>query len=427
MKNSTYLFFILGLLVAFKACNTPPMRIAVADDYEKYLTASANPPKYVTAAQQNIDFWQDKIKNDQRGAVYLSKIAAHLEGRFRKSGNIGDLSEAALLLEEANATEKGKNVGILHSLSLNAVTRHAFKQAEKYLQQAQKLGASKAVTSLLMTDVQLELGNVSKAKWMLAGFKKRKDFDVLTRRAKLLDHEGNLDEAIKVMEKAWESVQQYQEPDFHTWTLTSLADMYGHSGQVQKAYQAYLQALAIDPEHDYALRGMAWIAYSHDKNPKEAKRILQFIRKRNQSPDLLLKLAEIADYEGDRKEKTRLLKAFKVEVEQPQYGEMYNSYLVNLYAEEWNNIPKAREIAEREIQNRPTAQTYDLLAWTYYCEKNYPKALEIAEKYVKGKSFEPDILLHLGQIYQANGKKAEAEKYFEEAKEAEFELGPKAL
>jgi tetratricopeptide (TPR) repeat protein len=410
------------LVVILGACQSSIQKLALPQEYNQYLQPVSQ-QKFILAYQQEIDFWQQKLNTDSLSSLYLGKVARLWESRFRKSGNIEELRKAQYLLKQANQISQGKEVGILHSLALNAITCHEFREAEQYLIQAFKLGQEKAITSILYSDVQLELGNPKSARDLLNRWRFKNDFDFLIRDAKLLDHEGKLDEAIAVMEKAHKIIQEYQQPDYHTWILTSLADMYGHAGRVEESYQMYLKALEIDPELDYALKGIAWIAYSHDHNPSEAKRILKFISQRNSSPDFLLKLAEIAEYEGNEKEKQAYLRDFKQIVERAEYGDMYNKYLVELHLEEWKNYDKAKQIAEKEVQNRPTAQSYDLLAWVYFKEGQLKKAYQIAKDNVENQSFEPDILYHLGMIFKANGQIQRGNQLLREAKEASFELG----
>jgi tetratricopeptide (TPR) repeat protein len=103
---------------------------------------------------------------------------------------------------------------------------------------------------------------------------------------------------------------------------------------------------------------------------------------------------------------------------------MYNKYLALLEAEELKNAKRAIAIANNEILNRPTPQSYDLLAWAYYQDGKPKKALEIAKTQLENKTFEPESLYHLGIIYQANGERTVAKKYLQEALDSRFELGP---
>ena len=107
----------------------------------------------------------------------------------------------------------------------------------------------------------------------------------------------------------------------------------------------------------------------------------------------------------------------------PKYLGMYNKYIATLEAEELSNPAKAIEIAELEIRNRPTPQSYDLLAWGYYQQGQIEKAVKVAQHYVEGKTFEPEAIYHLGLIYH-NLDEKKSQKFLGEASESSFELGP---
>ena len=68
---------------------------------------------------------------------------------------------------------------------------------------------------------------------------------------------------------------------------------------------------------------------------------------------------------------------------------MYNKYLFSLYTDELQDSQKAMTIALREVNNRPTPESYDLLAFALCKSGKINEARQIAEKFVKGKCFEP--------------------------------------
>ena len=163
--------------------------------------------------------------------------------------------------------------------------------------------------------------------------------------------------------------------------------------------QTYLSALEINPNDDYALKGIAWIALSYDHDSREAKRIINILASRKKMPESHLFLAEIASFEGNENEKLAQLKMFKSSVSHPSYKNMYHKYLAEIEAEDFHNPDATIEIAKAEIDNRPTPQSFDLLAWGLYHQGNYSQALEIATRNVEGQTFEPDAYYHLGMIY----------------------------
>lgn len=276
----------------------------------------------------------------------------------------------------------------------------------------------------MLFDVNLELGDFEAAKSYLETFKDFEDFDYIIRLSKWSDVRGDLDAAIKYMERAKTMAEYTNMPSTKKWVYTNLADYYGHAGKIEAAYKHYLMALEIDPQDAYSKKGIAWIVYSHEKNPKEALRILDYATRTHLSPDYYLLKADIAEYLEDAELQKEQLELYKKAVSNSQYGDMYNKYNALLFAEDINMKNKALEIALTEIENRPTPQSYDLLAWSYFNLGDTKKALTVMEDFVVGKTSEPDVLYHLARIYKVNGKLKKAEELKKELNNSIFELGP---
>jgi tetratricopeptide (TPR) repeat protein len=103
---------------------------------------------------------------------------------------------------------------------------------------------------------------------------------------------------------------------------------------------------------------------------------------------------------------------------------MYNKYNALLYAEIPGETNKSIVIAKKEIENRPTPESYDLLAWAYYNNGDFDKALEIIEKYTIGKSHEPLIVFHNETILKANNKLTKENSNKNDLVVSIYELGP---
>jgi tetratricopeptide (TPR) repeat protein len=319
-------------------------------------------------------------------------------------------------------TKAAGSVEIYHSMATNAITQHKFPLAKDYIEKAIALKDKKAASLMILTDVSLEIGDYATARRTLQQFKNKNSFAYLVREVKLKDHEGDLESAITSMERAYNRIKGNEEQA--QWALSNLADMYGHAGRLEDAYETYLKALEINPKDDYSLKGIAWIALSYDHNTRESKRIINILASRKKMPELHLLLAEVASFEGDEHEKIAQLKMFKSLVSRPAYKNMYYKYLAVIEAEDFNDPGATVEIAKAEIANRPTPQSFDLLAWGLYHQGKYSQALDVASRNVEGQTFEPDAYYHLGMIYLANGDRRKSKQYLEAALKSEFELGP---
>ena len=106
------------------------------------------------------------------------------------------------------------------------------------------------------------------------------------------------------------------------------------------------------------------------------------------------------------------------------YGGMYNKYNALLAADEFNKPLEALEIAQQEAKQRATPQSYDLLAWSYYAKGDLKKALDIIENEVANKTFEPEVLYHMAEIYKSNGMMSQVLKLKADLLMSGYELGP---
>jgi tetratricopeptide (TPR) repeat protein len=404
------------------SCNQKSNTITSQKDYDKYLEIKDN--KSRDFVQGEIDFWKKKFNAAPNQILYLSLLASNYSKLFENTGNVKYLYKAEELLLKSNETYKYSVVGTIRSLARNYISQHRFKEALVLANKALVIGEGKKETQKLLFDVNMELGNYAQAEQNLTAINDGSDFDYLIRVSKWNDHLGDLKTAISLMEKAKEIAVINQNKSLEIWTYSNLGDLNGHVGNIQKSYDYYLKTLELEPNNSYALKGIAWIAFSHERNTAEAKRIIDKISKRHHTPDFYLLKAQIAEYENNMLAKNKNLTAYFQMLDSINYGAMYNKYNALIYADDKSTASKALEIAKIEIAHRPTPDSYDLLAWSYYNLGDNKKALEIAEKYVVGKSFEPKLNYHLATIYKANNKEAKIVPIKEELLNSIYELGP---
>lgn len=417
MKKLIWILPILTLITIL-IFRIPQQKIAAANDYEHYLS-----PKHLKADRQKLNiemaFWENKLASAPNNYVYQKKIASLLARQFKITGEVKALHQSDSLLHLINQRIPNQ-VGVLHSLATNAITQHQFREAEEYLQAALAIGEKQFISTLLLTDVQLERGQRMAAQQNLKQIASAQHFDYLIRAMKYEDEVDNLGGAIQYMEKAAIKAEKAGNTSILNWAYSNLADMYGHAGRINKSYQTYLKALTYNPADLHSLKGIAWIAFSHDRNPTEAKRILMMLKQLHPIPDYDLLLAEIATYEQAPEQANAYEQAFVTQASQPAYGKMYQTYLAELDAQS----KQASAIAKAEVADRPHPVIYDLLAWTEFQNGHTKKAIDLINRHVLEQTGEPIAAYHAGIVFMADGQYQEAKKYLKQAQGAAFELGP---
>lgn len=94
------------------------------------------------------------------------------------------------------------------------------------------------------------------------------------------------------------------------------------------------------------------------------------------------------------------------------------NYVGYTYADKGIRLDEAKELIERALQKEPEdGYIMDSLAWVYYRQGEYVKALQVIRKALEIVPDDPVILEHCGDILQALGRLEEARKAYEKALE----------
>ena len=409
---------ILALLIS--SCQTDNgNQVTNKKDYDKYL--ASNPPK---TSSKYFDLWNGKIKPDSSQLMSFGIVGGEYNRYFQNTGDIKYLKNAEKVLKKSADIANISRAGMYRALARNYISQHRFREAKQWADSAQAVGGGRDETRGLMFDVHMELGNYDTAQKYLDSLKNMKDFGYLIRVAKWNDHNGDLDTTIRFMEKARDKAENSKNTGLMLWSYTNLADYYGHAGRIEDSYNHFLKTLRLDPENAYAKKGIAWIVFSYEKRPKEAMRILDSVTKHYKSPAYFLLKSEIADFMGDDMKSMANLDKYYRLVQDPSYGDMYNAYNISLFLHRTEQFDSALELAEREVANRPTPESYSFLAYSYFKKGNLKKAKEIVENHIEGRTFEPAILLRTAEIYKAIGVTDRVKLLKDELSGATYELGP---
>ncbi|MAP55009.1 tetratricopeptide repeat protein [Altibacter sp.] len=415
----TYYTMLLCLVLSCTS-KTAEKSVISAEDYNSYLENTAH--ESLKTATESKEFWSQRLAADTSGVGEIGPLSGAYTSLFDATGNVQDLKEAEILIRKGLAISANDKEGFARSLAHNLIAQHRFKEAREVLEQYYSGPSNKKDTEYMLFDVYMENGEYEKADTYLGKIKANGDYNYLIRLAKWSDFKGDLDAAIKYMEKAKDVAESRNSSPLMIWTYSNLGDFYGHAGRIEDAYNMYLKTLELQPDNAYAKRGIAWIAYASEKDTEEANRILDSIMVQHKAPDYYLLKAEMAEYNGNTSEATAFTNKFVTAVSQPQYGAMYNAYLIEIYSEE--DPQRALEMAKQEVANRATPETYHLLALAQLKAGNEKEALQTIQDHVVGKTFEPMAAYHTALVYKANGMEKEVAPLKEDLLTAEFELGP---
>ena len=414
----TIISIVFALFLA-SCASEEKTQITNQSDYQHFLVTEP-----VKLTSKYFELWNSKIKPDSMQLLSFGIVGGEYTRYFNETGDIAYLKKAEQSLKKAAEIAAIGKSGYYRALARNYISQHKFKAAFYWADKAYALGSGLQASKALLFDVHMELGNYQTAESLLVEIRNDEDFEYLIRAAKWSDYQGNLSAAIVYMERAKAKTDASANKVLKIWAYTNLADFYGHAGRIEEAYAYYLSALALDNDNAYAKKGIAWIVFSHEKNPKEALRILDQITATNQNPDYHLLKAEIASYMKEDFQAKGYLDAYYRSTQNTAYGSMYNAYTIKFYLEETQQFQKAVALAQEEVINRATPQAYDLLAYSHLKNGEADKALHLINKYVRGKTFEPEATYHMAEIYKANGDNEKVQVLKKELEDVAFEMGP---
>jgi len=414
------LLLILGIVFLISCQNETEKKITDKADYDKYLgVTNSSYAKNLEAKE----FWSGRLDEDTTGVGELGKLSGAYSSIFETTGDVANLHNVEQIAKRGMQISAHNKDGFARILAHNYISQHRFKEAKQILDSSYAGVSNKHETELMLFDVNMELGNYEEAKKYLEKVKDNKDYHYLIRLAKWSDHRGDLDSAIKYIEQARDIAESGDVEGLKVWAYTNLGDYYGHAGRIEDAYNMYLKTLEIQSDNAYAKKGIAWILYSKENNTAEANRILDSIMINHKAPDYYLLKSEMAAFNGNTAESEALKNKYISLVENPAYGNMYNAYLIELYADS-KDPDKAVALATREVANRATPETYHLLAYAQLKAGMEQAALKTIQEHVEGKTSEPMALYHTALVYKANGMTEEIKPIKEELLGAEFEIGP---
>ena len=416
-----HLLIGLALVAFFTGCK--PGKARIVDPYfaDSLLAVSAIPAAVKSNAEE-MQFWKNRILPQLPGMVSESKYAATLAARFHLLGNIEDIRKADSVLRQVDSLYNHKEPGVLLSLLTYSILQHRFKEADRYLQKAKELGIKRYESLASSFDVDFDLGRYSNAALELKLMKTANDYGYYFRRSKMDHFNGLTDSSIQAMLRASELAENIQY--LQQAAVSNAADLYIHTGELQKAAGLYTQCIRANSADFHSIMGLGWIALVHDKNDSLAERLFLYVHAKNQSPDPLLKLSQLAEARGDSILQKNYARQFETQASRPGYGNMYNKYLIDLYTGTLHQPAQALALATKELDNRATPQTYAWYAWSLVSNNKKDEAWKVYQQYVSGKPLEGPELYYMGKLMQALGKGYNAHEFFKAAAGNKYDLSP---
>lgn len=418
MRTNYFVIIIAFILFSCNKKSEPVVDAVFTDSLIKNYSVS---PLYKTT-KGNYEFWKNRMDSVSDNYVNGPKYSGALSSFFHITGNIEYLLKADSLIQQSILAYQEREPGLNNTLAYLAIQQHQFNRADSLLKKVVKIEGQTAGNAFLDFDISFEKGDYRRSKNLLATIEDNNSYAFLFRKAKFEHYEGSLDTAISCMLKAAELSRENKY--LKQAALSNAADLCLHKGDLKKAFSLYKSSIIIDAADMHSIMGIGWIALVHDKKDSLAENIFQFVQKHTQSPDILLKLMQVAEFRNDSILQEQYAAEFIKIATDKKYGDMYNKYLIDLYTTVINEPSKAIALAERELINRATPQTYAWYVWSLFSNNEKEKAYKYFKSYVSAQPLEGLELYYMGRMMEGLDKKYNATEFYKVAWKNRYDLSP---
>ncbi len=433
-SGRSYRQLALGLVAAvvvggcgpddFEGATLPADALVVGDEVIARALGNVRPARLTMT--EEIEHFTARLQT-RGGADRLSRqrlVAAHLL-RFRAYGNSEDLAEAQghlAALETANRPAPE----LLSLRSSIQLLEHDFSGALRAAREANRLsGDFVSGLRLRLFDALWAAGEYALAENLLDLPHNRSAFDYLVREARVLDRRGHTEKARNNLAHALKQVRAYAEPAaVVAWTLTELGHFENHSGRPEVAVLRYLESLDTLPGNPAALEGLAQLAAGVDRNFEAATLLFARALRNGAHLDLYLDFADaaaaLAEDHKAALARTRFIERATVT---PEVEGQYLRPLALLLADHYpDRLAEALRYAQQDLEQRPTSESWDTVAWVQYRMGDLETAFPDSRKATGWGVPEPSVLYHAGVIADSAGERERALGLLEAALNASTEL-----
>ena len=285
-----------------------------------------------------------------------------------------------VLADELSITSPADGAAeVLFTMASVMMTGDMAYDAIVYLQLALYVKPDFPVASLLLGEAYTQLGSYEKSNQAYAKVPPSNEFytKVQERMASSLDHMGNTDGALELLDKMAKNAPE------RINALMAKGDLLRQHKRFEEAGNVYSEALGLLPKVtniDWVLYFARGVCYERQGKWTDAEKDLQ--------------------------------KALELNPNQP---EVLN-YLAYGWLERGQNVSQARVMLEKAVRSRPNdPQILDSVGWALYLSGNYTEALGYIEKALDLLPADPEVNEHVGDVYWRLGRRTEARYQWERA------------
>jgi tetratricopeptide (TPR) repeat protein len=366
-----------------------------------------------------IQFFEARVARDPGNSLNYAKLGAAYIQKARETGDVTYHERAETALKKALELGPDPRTATTAATQLAQVyaAKHQFQDALAQARKALADGTGQLFPYAIIGDAYLDLGDYDQASAAYSMLR------ALTgpayphsRLAHLHFLKGNSAAAIQEMERGVEALAAAHAPSENVaWTQARLGELFFQVGNLERAARAYLESAVSHSGYHRAQAGLAKVRAAEARYPEA----IELYRKAL----AVIPLGEYAAGLGDVYAKTGRADEARKQFDLVEYiglistlnKVIYNRELALFYADHDLKLPRALELAERELEVRRDIYTYDVLAWALYKNGRIRDAVAPMTEALKLGTKDARLFFHAGLIYQAIGNAGKAREYLHRA------------
>lgn len=428
--RSASAYALAALVAGLTACaeaqepDAPPV---VGEDILAIALQSTRPEELTLA--DDLAFFSTRLAGDPGDRLAWSGVLRASQLRFTVYGDSVDLRRAEAA-HDVLATRWEPTPATHRAEVALALARHDFPRALDAARRAVReagSGERDVANHMRLFDALFAVGDYESAGRILDLHFDEEALPYILREVRLEDRLGRTEKARDGMAQALERSVAFSEPRaFRAWTHTELGHFNHHTGRPAEAASHYLAALGLVPGAPAPLSGLGWMAFTEDRNPAAARALLEHALDNGAEAETHLKLREIALWSGDDQEARRRGEAFlRIVTSDAARDRSFWRPLARLLADDPDRTDEAVALAGKDLDQRPTSESYAVWAWALHKSGRTQEACEPATRSLEGVAPEPRVLYEAGVILLECDGGDVGRRLLEEAAGAETELGPR--
>ena len=382
-----------------------PVRPDSEEPYEPY--------KYQLTTDQTVRVFEDRVRDDPNHLT-LTQLGGLYVRQARESGDHAPYEKADAAFRRALAALPGHAPARI-GLALTTCARHRFAEGLKLAEAVYRDDPEELDALTVIADAHLELGNYADAEARVRELERKAPRPtppgVLARQARLAELRGDPDGAVRLLRLAADAARASQDtPPARAWYPMRLGEVTFSQGRLDEA-AAHLEAALVDhPRHPATL---ALLGRVRAAQGRDAEALDLYYRAARLVPDLAT-LAALGDLHR-KAGQDFLAKTQYDAVEKADGDGPVSRDLVLYYCDHDRRLPRALELARRDVQDRKDVYTHDALAWALL-KNGLPREAEAAAaEALKLGTRDAMLFFHAGVIHSHLGNRDKARDYLRQA------------